>query len=239
MLFVQVFVTILSMSNKTETKKCSKCGETDLNKLVCRSGHKPRCKNCLKSKRKEYLERAKEKKEALGISDVESKQVCTGCKINKSIFSFAAREKKCYSCRRQQAKKNNFYREKKIVSVIKNRAKQKNIEFSLSYQDIVIPKTCPILGIELKHSDMNCSPSVDRINPASGYTKDNISIMSIRANRIKNDSKTWELLKIAAYMMMVTEKDKFLTEEEYNQAVEYINNLAEYLKNKNNPLSMS
>ncbi len=79
----------------------------------------------------------------------------------------------------------------------KCRAKKKNIEFSISKEDIIIPDVCPILGISIKrneqsgfHSD---SPSLDRINPDKGYTKDNIRVISNRANLLKSNATIKEL----------------------------------------------
>ena len=71
-----------------------------------------------------------------------------------------------------------------------------------------MPKKCPVLGIDLQYSDIGSkkyqtdnSPSLDRIDPKKGYTKDNVVIMSNLANRIKTDAtadqieKVWKFLK--------------------------------------------
>ena len=44
------------------------------------------------------------------------------------------------------------------------------------------------------------SPSLDRIDPNRGYTKDNIIVMSYRANRIKNDATKEEIKKLAEWI---------------------------------------
>lgn len=85
---------------------------------------------------------------------------------------------------------------------IKSRAKKKNIEFNLSLEDIVIPKVCPVLGIEIFYGESGCSPnspSVDRIDNNKGYTKDNIIVISNRANFIKRDATLDELEKIVSF----------------------------------------
>lgn len=79
-------------------------------------------------------------------------------------------------------------------------------------EDINVPDVCPMLGIQLNYdgvgeggwSRKDNSPSLDRINNKLGYTKDNIQIISWRANRIKNDSTPEELIKIAIYMYILT-----------------------------------
>jgi len=75
------------------------------------------------------------------------------------------------------------------------RAKQAGLEFNLNFGDIVFPKFCPVLGIEIdyfanKRSE-NCM-SWDRIDPSKGYVTGNVVIMSWRANRIKNDGSKEE-----------------------------------------------
>jgi hypothetical protein len=79
-----------------------------------------------------------------------------------------------------------------------------------------IPDYCPVLGLKLNYDgvELGCSgwtrsdnsPSIDRIDSNKGYTKDNIQILSWRANRIKNDSTPEELRKLADYMEMLYKK---------------------------------
>ena len=56
----------------------------------------------------------------------------------------------------------------------------------------------------MSHVRHRISPSIDRIDSTKGYTKDNIQIISWRANRIKNDSTPEELMQIATYMRNLT-----------------------------------
>ena len=76
-------------------------------------------------------------------------------------------------------------------------------------QTMKIPDKCPALGIELDYEGSGGngwrgrsenSPSIDRINSNIGYNKNNIQILSWRANRIKNDSTPEELLLIYKYL---------------------------------------
>ncbi|MFC1983728.1 hypothetical protein ACFLVO_01760 [Chloroflexota bacterium] len=43
------------------------------------------------------------------------------------------------------------------------------------------------------------SPSIDRVNPMKGYTKDNVAILCWRCNRIKQDATSQELRMIADF----------------------------------------
>lgn len=86
----------------------------------------------------------------------------------------------------------------------KRRATKMGWEFNLRLEDIVIPAHCPLLGIPLEKSDRTywhpASPSLDRIDPNRGYTKDNVQIVSWRANKIKSDATLEELESIVASM---------------------------------------
>ena len=96
---------------------------------------------------------------------------------------------------KKNGKQDKRYR---IWCNIKKRAKQKGIYFDLKIEDIPqIPKYCSILKIKIKENKISApldsSPSVDRINPKKGYIKENIRIISNRANRIKSDATLKEL----------------------------------------------
>lgn len=91
---------------------------------------------------------------------------------------------------------------KNLLKWSKNRAKKKGIAFNLDVEDIVIPDRCPVLGLPLilaKDRPTGCSPSLDRIDPAKGYTKGNIQVVSYRANRLKADASLLELCAVASF----------------------------------------
>ena len=95
-----------------------------------------------------------------------------------------------------------------IFHSAKKRAKRTNLEFSLIIDDIEVPELCPILGIELDNTVRNSNdrsprynaPSLDRLDPTVGYTKENVMIMSHRANVIKNDGTSEEHILIAEFL---------------------------------------
>lgn len=89
--------------------------------------------------------------------------------------------------------------EQSIWMEIKKRAKKRGILFDIEASDIIIPKFCPILGIELSFgvgTVHDASPSLDRIVPEKGYVKGNCFIISSKANRMKQENtlETLELL---------------------------------------------
>jgi hypothetical protein len=93
---------------------------------------------------------------------------------------------------------------KYMISRAKARAKSKNIPFDLCFDDIVIPEQCPILGIPFEVSNGKgpspSSPSLDRIVPELGYVKDNIMVISMRANQIKTNATADEIEKVLIFL---------------------------------------
>lgn len=95
------------------------------------------------------------------------------------------------------------YIARRLLSGAKKRAKALHIPYNLELSDIIIPEKCPVLHIKLESSNPtnhDCAPSIDRINPNLGYIKDNIGIISMRANRLKSDASLEELEKIIKYI---------------------------------------
>jgi hypothetical protein len=110
-----------------------------------------------------------------------------------------------YAQKVRDDKNNN--RKKNIATSLLNscklRAKQKGIEFNLIKSDIIIPTLCPIFKVPLicgTKSDYSYSPSVDRVDNSKGYTKENIQVISKKANTIKNNASIEELLLLAEWI---------------------------------------
>ena len=86
--------------------------------------------------------------------------------------------------------------EYKMLARAKSRAKKNNLAFNIELDDIVIPERCPLLGIKIESTEVRNSPnnpSLDKIIPEKGYTKDNVWVISNRANTLKNDATLTEL----------------------------------------------
>lgn len=146
-----------------------------------------------------------------------NKKECVCCHITKVFGEFSLLHKfKPTSGRRDTCKmcsRNNElrdirsrswkYNSKKIMlDNSKQRAKRSGILFDLTMDDIEIPERCPALDIELFTCDKKNwvnSPSIDRIDNTKGYTKDNIVIVSRRANILKKDATLEELKKISDF----------------------------------------
>lgn len=134
---------------------------------------------------------------------------------NKKIIPLGVltrgRSTMCMSCsNRIKAEHNKTHkltgtREYSMWQGAKYRAKKKGIEFSVEPTDIVIPDVCPVLGIRLGCGNVSAfyspsSPTIDRFDNSIGYTKDNIRIISWRANSLKKDATVDEIRRVLEYM---------------------------------------
>jgi len=136
-------------------------------------------------------------------------KICSKCNIEKDEdeFYISARLRKKAWCRSCFVVSNmKSYQKHYIQSLLRRaetRAKEKNLEFNLTEEDIIIPDICPVLGIPISKVDnrrgSHNSPSLDRINNNLGYVKNNVMIISDRANRLKKDATVDELRKLSEF----------------------------------------
>ena len=105
----------------------------------------------------------------------------------------------CYHKTRTSPEK----RKQQILTRIKQRALREGIEFDLTVDNINWPTHCPIFGYELSYyeTDKDRSVSIDKNDPQKGYTKDNVVVMSLRANRAKWNLTTTEVKKLYEYFL--------------------------------------
>ena len=86
----------------------------------------------------------------------------------------------------------------------KLRARKRSIEFNITVQDIIIPNKCPIYNKAFEYGEKGApgdwAPTLDRINPNKGYIRDNIAVISYRANTIKNKGTVEDLRKILTWL---------------------------------------
>lgn len=165
---------------------CVDCGkEFTINSN--RNTHAKRCPSCRKSYRKIYDRMWKSNKR---LSDP----------------NYSARMKVSWTRKKFFENPILFYKHRMFIAA-KARALKEGIPFSIEEEDIVIPKKCPILNIPLnlkipERGDRGNnirnydSPSLDKIIPSLGYVKDNIWVISYRANTIKNNCTFEEIEKL-------------------------------------------
>ena len=129
-----------------------------------------------------------------------AKNLCKACYLQRYMSKEKITEKgKTYYQRNKTKIKTNVYKYRLVMSA-KHRANKRGLPFDLTTKDIRIPALCPVLGIPLiQGGRTGNSPSLDRIDNTKGYTKDNIVMVSLRVNRLKNDATLEELRKIADF----------------------------------------
>lgn len=99
------------------------------------------------------------------------------------------------------------------ATALKARAKTLGVpcDIDASWLRANMPTHCPVLGIELKRrltrgDNAHTAPTVDRLDPALGYVRGNIHIISRRANNIKSDATVDEIKRVAQWVETMTQK---------------------------------
>lgn len=112
--------------------------------------------------------------------------------------------------RRQQEPDRELWRR------AKKRAVERGLPFDLPVAEVIIPHSCPALGIELRIGQGRSlnSPSLDRIEPQLGYVSGNVRVISDKANRLKGNRDLTMIIERAA-RATGWEKAEFLMIAEY------------------------
>lgn len=109
------------------------------------------------------------------------------------------RKFQCLPCRRTATAR---WRDRKGIGyslwmTARARAKRQGVPCTIQVGDIVVPSSCPVLGIPLYPSTTGApgpnSPSLDKIRPEEGYVAGNVRVISHRANLLKNSATLVEL----------------------------------------------
>jgi hypothetical protein len=101
-------------------------------------------------------------------------------------------------------KKKHSNPERILWQSARDRAIKFDLPFDIDVSDVVIPSHCKILGIPLFKGvgkPTANSPSLDRIDPKLGYVKNNIQIISFKANTIKSNATREELIIFSYWIL--------------------------------------
>lgn len=156
-------------------------------------------------------EKAQEESEFFTRTNGRLETVCKTCKNLNAITWYSKNREKCRKrCAINQANNRERYnkynaswarrnREYVMWKSSKRSAKKYNVPHTITKEDIIIPGICPVLGIPIvsgteKSKNRDNSPSLDRIIPRLGYVKENIQVISDKANRGKNNLTLYELI---------------------------------------------
>lgn len=91
---------------------------------------------------------------------------------------------------------------RRLFALAKARAKRLGVQFTITLEDVRIPRRCPALGIPLRVGSGFAtyqSPTLDRLVAAMGYVPGNVAVISHRANTIKNNASVGEMESVANY----------------------------------------
>ena len=203
-------------------KKCPKCGiekplTSEFFGIESRSktGFTSRCKICNLRTSGKFREIKKEKESGF--------RVCSSCCEKKPIDEFKKPYKdgfslirKCKSCHAESMRKNriknktvnpeyNAIREK--LNSARKRAKENRYSFDISIEDLMpFPSHCEVFGIKLDYvafgyERVESLATIDKVIPELGYTKGNVRIISMKANRMKSDMSLKDIEAIRDYII--------------------------------------
>jgi hypothetical protein len=135
---------------------------------------------------------------------------CRDCKILKPLGSFHKMKQctfgvsnVCKVCRQIQTQKHwvNKPYKKKMYDRAKTRSTALGREFTITMDDFDIPEECPVFKRPFEYTPGSpWVPSIDRIDSSKGYVPGNVTVMSWRANALKNDITMYEAIMLAEYM---------------------------------------
>ena len=136
------------------------------------------------------------------------------------------KDKRCKKCKRKQNLKarSNYSDEKKLKKILqdrwlgaRDRAISKNIEFSITKQDLKYlwdkqKGLCALSGIpmtyEMDSGRVYTNVSIDQIKPSLGYTLDNIQLVCMGVNQMKSDLNMEILLFLCKSIIQYHEKQE-------------------------------
>lgn len=175
------------------------------------------CKECnIKYDESEfYIQRHKRKSKKQGEYILETlSSYCKACDRLKAKKIKDSKEYKERSNRSRKYRKDtdSIYKEhvnkqkresvrnnpkQRMLAHAKARAKKHGYEVDITIDDIIIPDLCPLLNIPFVNGtqyDYLYTHTLDRIDSTKGYTKDNIWVITMLANSMKNCATIPQLL---------------------------------------------
>jgi hypothetical protein len=152
---------------------------------------------------------------------VDGKKCCRKCRKIQSLDEFAFRSERqsyrsiCGTCKRSsQRERYNNYRTNSWFKMKASRAKSRSqnirVPFNLTpdYLEKIWTHHCPVAGIEMLQDVDRNHPQLaelDRMIPDLGYVEGNVTFISTRMNRLKNDATLEELQALCAWIKQTTE----------------------------------
>jgi hypothetical protein len=145
-------------------------------------------------------------------------KLCSSCnmkKIEKEHRHLKVKENKPTTAEHNQNNREKYkdtftYRLHKIINQAKARAKNKKLDFDLTLDYIldIYPEDnlCPVFKTWMVFNSNGAggfretSPSIDRLDSSKGYTKDNVAIISTKANILKSNATLDDITALYNFM---------------------------------------
>jgi hypothetical protein len=203
-------------------KTCTKCHQIkSLDQFRIKRGYYyPSCKDCERQSGKEYRHRLNNRQSVEPITE----KKCCDCKrilpvsnfrstkYNKDGYQTVCRE--CATVRHMKAVRQQQQLDPigwamfRMVLAAQARSRMQNLEFDLTvewmFEQFGDQTKCPILGYDLIWistcpEDRPHVASIDRIDSAFGYTRDNVWVICELANRMKTNASLDDIQRFAAF----------------------------------------
>lgn len=202
-------------------KKCNDCESSKEisdfnNNIITKDGKSYYCRECEKEKRAEYN---------LGKRRI---KICSKCKKGRSIKFFHndsskndGKKSRCKFCVNKvnpyKLSQKEYYKLNKekykqsglkhhIIHNVKKYITDDSIDFNILPEDIDIPEYCPILNIRInteytgQSGPKDNSPSIMLLDESKGYVKDNIMMVSYKANKIRKRFNPDDIRSVLDYI---------------------------------------
>lgn len=171
-----------------------------------------KCKQCINERSRIYNNIYRKK-------EVEKVKIWNA-KTKQKIRQDPEKLEKVNRLKRENARKHFIHR---LWKNAQSRAVKNDLEFNILESDIIVPEICPILEIPIFAGDKDNyanSPSLDRIDNSKGYVKDNIRVISMKANTMKSNASKELLLKFCKNIPDYIENNDIVQTAEKNKSVE-------------------
>ena len=196
------------------------------------------CKECFSAKRKKRYQQN---------SAAEKINAAINRKINKKYYeeynkNYAIKNRETIRNNQRKRYKENpakttkykkeYYiknREYLLFLKAKTRARKHSRDFNIELSDIILTSNCPVLltTYDLTGKNRWLSPSLDRIDNSKGYLKNNVMVISYRANSLKKDGTIEEFKKILSFLKLPEiQPIQYSADKSYKQKARRLLNMA-------------
>lgn len=128
--------------------------------------------------------------------------ICSKCKQRRPLQELLSNtNRRCRPCGLpKQTPFDSRSLARRLCQRASQRARKQGIGYSLDPLALNIPERCPVLGVQMTLQNRDSTPTLDRMDPTKGYTQDNVSVISWRANSLKKNGTLEEFENLVQWM---------------------------------------